>query len=325
MRAALYTAPGPARQVLQLVDRPDPAPASGEVRVRLAFSGVNPSDVKTRSGASRRGWGFAETVPHSDGAGTVDAVGSGVDPAWLGQRVWVFNGQWERPHGTAAEAIALPLSQVVALPIGVSFEVGASIGIPLMTAYHAVQSCGPLLGRTVVVPGAAGSVGSYATQLAAMAGARVIAVVSSDAKADLARAAGAHSTVNYRSEPVPARVLALTDGRGADAVIEVDAAGNAGQYADLLTFGGRAVIYGSNGADVSVPFGPMIMGFHSLHFFIVYRLPPHLLRETAQGISGLLQAGRLQHPATAIFDLADIASAHEKVEAGADAKVLLRL
>jgi NADPH2:quinone reductase len=325
MRAALYTTPGPARDVLLLADRPDPAPAPGEVRVRLAFSGVNPSDVKTRSGASKRGWGFTETVPHSDGAGTVDAVGTGVDPAWMGRRVWVFNGQWERPYGTAAGAIVLPVSQVVPLPDGVPFEVGASIGIPLMTAYHAVQSCGPLLGRTVVVPGAAGSVGYYATQLAALAGARVIAVVSSEAKAELARAAGAHATVNYRSEPVPARVQALTGGLGADAVIEVDAAGNAGQYGNILSFGGRAVIYGSNGPDVAVPFGPMIMGFISLYFFIVYRLPPHLLRETTEGITRLLEAGRLQHPPTAVFELADIAAAHEKVEAGAGAKVLLRL
>lgn len=325
MRAAIYTTTGPARDVLQVVERPLPAPAVGELRVRLAFSGVNPSDVKTRSGASKRGWGFAETVPHSDGAGTVDAVGDGVDPAWLGRRVWVFNGQWERPFGTAAECIVLPPAQVVPLPDGVPFEVGASIGIPLMTAFHAVESCGPLLGRTVVVPGAAGSVGFYATQLARMAGARVIAVVSSDAKAEVARAAGAHDVVNYRHESVPAGVRALTDGQGADALIEVDAAGNAPHYGEMLAFGGKVVIYGSNGPDLKLPFGPMIMGFVSLYFFIVYRLPPHRLRPTTAAINRLLSGGLLQHPRTAIHSLDDIGAAHEQVEAGADAKVLISL
>jgi len=325
MRAAIYRQPGPAHEVFELVERPEPQPAPGELRVRLAYSGVNPSDVKTRSGASRRGWGFAQTVPHSDGAGTVDAVGSGVDAAWLGRRVWVFNGQWERADGTAAEAIVLPVAQAVPLPDGVSFEIGASIGIPLMTAWHAVQCCGPLLGRSVLVPGAAGSVGLYATQLARLSGARVIALVSSGAKADVARAAGAHEVILYRSEDVAARVRALTDGRGADAIIEVDAAGNARHYGAWLAFGGKAVVYGSNAGDITLPFGPMISGFVSLTFFIVYRLPPQVLRDTTDGITRLLATGQLQHPTTAIFELADIAAAHRRVEAGADAKVLIRV
>lgn len=325
MRAAIYRQPGPAQDVLALVERPDPTPAPGELRVRLAFSGVNPSDVKTRSGASRRGWGFAETVPHSDGAGTVDAVGPGVDAAWLGRRVWVFNGQWERADGTAAECVVLPAAQAVALPDGVCFEIGASIGIPLMTAWHAVQALGPLLGRSVLVPGAAGSVGFYVTQLAAMAGARVIALVSTEAKAAVARTAGAHDVILYRSEDVAVRVRALTDGRGADTIIDVDAAGNARHYGAWLAFGGKAVVYGANAGDITLPFGPTIMGFLNLYFFIVYRLPQQVLRDTTAGITQLLAAGRLQHPATAVFALEDIAAAHQRVEAGAEAKVLIRL
>jgi NADPH2:quinone reductase len=252
-------------------------------------------------------------------------VGSGVDAAWLGRRVWVFNGQWERADGTAAQCIVLPHKQAVLLPDGVSFETGASIGIPLMTAWHAVQAFGPMLGRTVLVPGAAGSVGFYATQLAALAGARVIALVSTEAKAAVARAAGAHEVVLYRHEDVAARVRALTDGRGADAIVDVDAAGNARHYGEWLAFGGQAVVYGSNAGDITLPFGPTIMGFLNLYFFIVYRLPQEALRETTAGITQLLAAGRLQHPATAIYDLADIAAAHQRVEAGADAKVLIRL
>ena len=159
MRAAIYNRRGPASEVLQIVERQLPQPGSGEVRVKLAFSGVNPSDVKSRAGVAARAGGFPEVTPHSDGAGVIDAVGDGVDSARIGERVWLFNGQWERPYGTAAEFITLPARQAVPLPNSVSFEVGASIGIPLMTALHAVQACGSLLGKTVLVPGAVGSVG----------------------------------------------------------------------------------------------------------------------------------------------------------------------
>jgi len=142
MRAAIYTSKGPAAEVLKIVTKPDPQPQVGEVRVKMAFSGVNPSDVKSRAGLSARIGGYPEVTPHSDGAGTIDAVGENVDKKWLGQRVWIYNGQWERPFGTAAEYITLPLSQVVPLPDNVSFEVGASIAIPLMTAMAAIQRCG---------------------------------------------------------------------------------------------------------------------------------------------------------------------------------------
>jgi len=172
MRAAIYTSKGPAAEVLRVVDKPVPEPAAGEVRVRVAFSGVNPSDVKSRAGVASRAGGFPEVTPHSDGAGTIDKLGAGVDAGLMGRRVWIFNGQWERPYGTAAEYIVLPVSQVVSLADDISFEVGASIAIPLMTAMHAVQSCGSLLGKTVLVPGAAGSVGFYITQLLSAARAR---------------------------------------------------------------------------------------------------------------------------------------------------------
>jgi NADPH2:quinone reductase len=326
MRAAIYTHTGPARDVLQVVERSVPAPGPGEVRVRLAFSGVNPSDVKTRAGTSSRGANdHAEVIPHSDGAGVVEALGPGADPALLGRRVWVFNGQWERAHGTAAEYIALTAAQVVPLPDNVSLEQGAGLGIPLMTAYHAVASCGNLLGRTVVVPGAAGSVGFYAAQLARQAGACVIALVSSEEKAAVAREAGAHEVVNYRSEDVAARVRALTGGRGADVLIDVDAATHAPRYGELLAFGARAVIYGSGAREVTVPFGPMIQGFVTMYFFIVYKLPPQLMRESVDGISRLLAQDALRHPRCVVYPLEEIAAAHERVEAGAGAKVLVRL
>lgn len=325
MRAAIYTRKGPAAEVLRVEERPVPEPGPGELRVKLAFSGVNPSDVKSRAGTASRAASWPEVVPHSDGAGVVDALGPGTPAEWLGRRVWVYNAQWERPHGTAAEYVALPAAQAVPLPDGVGFETGASIGIPLMTAFHAVEACGSLLGRRVLVSGAAGSVGLYATQLAAMGGAEVIGVVSSAAKAERARAAGATATVNYRDEDLGARVRELTGGRGADCVIEVDAAGQAPRYGELLAFGGKAVIYGSNAPQIALPFGPMILNFATLYFFIVYRLPPELLRRTIDGVSRLLERGALQHPAPAVYPLERIAEAHERVERGADAKVLIRL
>lgn len=325
MRAALYRRKGPAPDVLQVEELPVPVPGEGEVRVRIAFSGVNPSDVKSRAGLSSPAMDFEAVVPHSDGAGVIDAVGPGVAASEVGRRVWTFNAQWGRGHGTAAEQVVLPLRQVVPLPDNVSLEHGASIGIPLMTAWHAVASCGSLLGKHVLVPGAAGAVGQYVVQLAQRAGARVIASVSGEAKAALARERGAAAVVNYRSEDLGARVKALTGGRGADVIIDVDAAANAPRYGELLAFGGRVVVYGSGAASIGVPFRPLIVGFATLYFFIVYKLPDAVLRETTQGIGELLAAGALQHPPSRVFALDQIAAAHEAVERGAEGKVLVRL
>jgi NADPH2:quinone reductase len=325
MLAAIYRAKGAAQDVLRIEELPLPEPGAGEVRIRLVCSGVNPSDVKSRAGLSSPAMEHALVVPHSDGAGVVDAVGHGVAADWVGRRVWVFNGQWGRAHGTAAQAIALPLAQVMPLPDAMSFEVGASIGIPLMTAWHAVTACGSLLGKVVLVPGAAGAVGQYVTQLARRAGARVIASVSGDAKAALARTLGADEVIRYRDEDPGRRVRALTGGRGVDAVIEVDAAANAGHYGEILASGAKVVVYGSGQPTIGLPFRPLILSFATLYFFIVYRLQGEALRQTTQGISELLQAGALLHPATRVYPLHEIAAAHAEVERGADAKVLLRL
>ena len=323
MRAAVYTSKGPAAEVLKIVEKPDPQAAAGEVRVKIMFSGVNPSDVKSRSGVSARTGGYPEVTPHSDGAGVVDQLGAGVSAELTGKRVWIFNGQWERPYGTAAQYITLPASQVVPLPDDVSFEVGASIAIPLMTAMYAIQCCGSLIGKTVLVPGAAGSVGFYATQLAAMAGARVIGIVSSDEKAAIAKKAGAQDVINYRQQNLVEQVQALTHGQGADYIIEVDAASHAPHYGSLLCFDGKAIIYGTNTPQITVPFGPMIVGFVTMVFFIVYRLPPGALKTILAGVNAALSKPGFQHPQTAIYALDQIVAAHEQVERGANAKVLI--
>ncbi len=325
MRAAIYRAKGPASDVLRVETIQAAEPELGEVRIKVAYSGVNPSDVKSRAGTANPAMDYSAVVPHSDGAGTIDALGPLVISRRIGQRVWLFNAQWGRALGTAAEFVTLPAQQAVALPAHVPFEVGASIGIPLMTAYHAVQACGPLLGRSVVVFGAAGSVGLYATQLANMSGARVIAVVSSEAKGQNARAAGASEVIDYRKEDVPGRVRLLTGGNGADCAIDVDAAANSRHWGEMLAFGAKVVVYGSGQAQIPVPFRPMILGFVTLYFFIVYKLPAETLRQTLEGITGLLERDLLQHPRVETYDLDQIAKAHQRVEQGADAKVLIKL
>ena len=222
MKAITYSAFGPAADVLHLTDLPTPNPAPGEVLVRLTHSGVNPSDVKARAG-SRPGVvkpPFDVIVPHSDGAGVIEAVGAGVETARIGQRVWIWNGQWRRPFGTAAEIIALPSAQAVALPEGMRNEDGATLGIPGLTAAHCVFGGGRVTDKTLLVSGGAGAVGHDAVQLAAWGGARVIATAS-PGDFDRVRAAGADTVLDYRDPDLAAQVLDLTGGRGVDRAVEV--------------------------------------------------------------------------------------------------------
>ena len=315
MRAAWYERNGPAREVLVVGEMPPPSPGPGEVLVRLATSGVNPSDWKTRSGS--RPMVAPRVIPHSDGAGTIEAVGEGVDRARIGERVWIWNGQWKRPFGTAAEYIALPAAQAVRLPDGTSFEVGACLGIPALTAWRAVQTDGGVAGQSVLVAGGAGAVGHYAVQMARLLGARqVIATVSSAAKAEHALQAGADAVINYRTEPVPERVRELTGGRGVDRVVEVDLAANATLLPQVVAQDGFCACYGSGRAEMSLPFGPMILSGAAIRFFIVYELPPAARAEGLAQLTSWLEAGRLQHAVGKILPLAEVAAAHEAVEAG---------
>jgi len=323
MKAAYYSTKGPARDVLVVGEQPDPAPQSGEVLVRIAHSGVNPSDVKSRLGAASPVMEFPRVIPHSDGAGVIEAIGEGVSASWVGQRVWTINGQWQRPFGTAAELIALPESQIAALPKHLSTETGASLGIPLLTAWYAVHVCGGLLGKTVLVYGATGAVGGYATQLAALSGARVIGVAGSMEKCRLASRLGAEWVINRTEQDVVASVREITGGKGVDAIIEVDAAANASKYGELLKFGGDVVIYGSGAGTIAVPFRSMIVGFANLRFFIVYNLPVAVRKAAIDVLTPLLERGVLQHPQVEVFPLSEIAKAHERVEAGANAKIIV--
>ncbi len=315
MRAAWYLKNGEAKDVMLLGDLPKPQAAAGEVLVRLATSGVNPSDVK-----SRRARPLTEMiVPHSDGAGVIEAVGAGVPGSRIGERVWIWNGQWGRAMGTAAEYIALPSAQAVLLPESVDFAAGACFGIPALTALQAVHLAGELKDQQVLVTGASSAVGHYVTQLVTLAGGQVIGTVGSPAKARHAQAAGMKEAIFYKTESVADRVKALTAGRGVPVIIDMDFASTG----KLLTEGalaphGRVICFGSNAPDITLNFRALLFPSLSLKFFLVYDLTP-ADRQTAQArLNELLQTQQLQHAISRRFALADIVAAHEAVEAGQD-------
>lgn len=317
MKAAYYEQTGPAEQVLVVGGLPDPQPAADEVRVRLEWSGVNPSDVKARSGARGPMMPFARVIPHSDGMGVIDGVGAEVDPARIGQRVWVWNAAWSRPNGTAAGLVVLPQQQAVDLPDNVPGEIGACLGIPALTAAHAVLTDGGVAGQRVLVAGGAGAVGHYAVQFARLLGARqVIATVSSPAKAELARAAGADVVIDYRRENVVERVREATGGAGVDRVIEVDIAANAGIDMEVVRPDGMWVVYGSGARQFSLPFFPMISRNILVRFFIVYQLSEADRQRANAVLDDFLRRNLLQHNIAVRLPLASIAQAHELVEAG---------
>ena len=315
MKAVFYETNG-ASDVLRFADLPTPTPGPGEVLVRIAASGVNPSDWKTRQGSARK-MAFPRVIPHSDGAGVIEAVGEGVDRARIGQRVWLWNGQWKRPFGTAAEYIALPAIQAVPLPENTSFAAGACLGIPALTALHGLLTDGGCAGQRVLVTGGAGSVGHYAIQMARLLGAaQVLATVSGPAKAAHAMAAGADACINYRSEDVVAQVAALTNGAGVDRVVEVDLAGNGPRLHQLCAHGAIVAGYCSNTQEAIFPFSPTITKGIGVRFYIVYELNA-AQRATAVGaLTPWLARGLLQHAVAATLPLAECARAQDEVQQG---------
>ena len=271
MRAAYYERNGSARDVLYVGEVETPQPARNEVRVRLHTSGVNPSDVKNRAGLTRK-IAFPRVIPHSDGAGEIEAVGEGVPACRIGERVWVWNGQWRRPFGTAAQFVVLPAEQVVPLPANTGMDAGACLGIPAYTAYHAVVLAGVKEGSTVLVAGGAGAVGHYAVQFAKRRKATVITTVSSPEKTAIARHAGADHVIDYRRENVGARVKAITANRGVEAAIELDLAANAKLLPDVLAPKAVVAIYGSSAPELMIPFQFLLQNSIELRFFLVYEL-----------------------------------------------------
>ncbi|MGA2394267.1 MAG: NADPH:quinone reductase [Candidatus Lustribacter sp.] len=322
MRAATFTHTGPAADVITIRDVPTPEPAAGEVRVKLATSGVNPSDVKRRGAApAGKPAEYPLVIPHSDGAGTIDAVGPGVPESRIGERVWTINAQYRRAFGTAAEYCVVPNTFAPRLPDNTDFAVGACLGVPALTAYHAINLDGPMRGQMLLVQGGAGAVAFYAIQFAKLAGATVITTVSSDVKAERARSAGADHVVNYRTEDRKARIAEITGGKGVDRIIEVDLKANVMTYQDLLVDHGKAVIYGSGSGPIPIP--SFIPNSTTLQFILVYTLTDAQRATYSAALNDLLTAGKLRHAVGAHFPLDRIAEAHEQVEAGSLGNVIV--
>jgi NADPH2:quinone reductase len=315
MRAVWYDRQGPANEVIVTGELPTPEPGSGQVRVRLEASGVNPSDTYRRRGAVPAE--YPRVIPTSDGAGTIDKAGDGVPARWVGKRVWLYNGQRNgRWMGTAAEYIALDADLVTELPGHVSFAQGATLGIPGMTAHGCVFAAGPVQGKTLLVTGGAGAVGHYAVQLAAWAGAEVIATISSDDKARRALAGGAAYAVNYKTENVAARVAEITGGAGVDHVVDVDLGGNLATVLACLREHGSIAYYASDGGlEPKINLRALMAKNLTVRGFV---LPssPHADRKRAQAdIAAFIRTpGRILSVAGK-FPLYETAAAHISVEA----------
>jgi NADPH:quinone reductase len=321
MRAAYYERNGTAREVLRVGDVETPQAGAGEVRVKLATSGVNPSDVKSRQGSTRK-IAWPRLIPHSDGAGVIDQAGDGVPKSRIGERVWVWNGQWRRAFGTAAEYIAVPAAQAVKLPDQVSFEAGACLGIPAMTAHHAITLSHAAKGTTLLVAGGAGSVSQYVIQFAKMAGATVLTTISSPEKAKIAREAGADHTIDYKRENVGERVMEITGKKGVDAVIEMDLAANAKLIPAVLRPKGSVIVYGTS-PEAALPAAFCLVNSIQLKFFLVYEQDAQERERTVVAITSALTQGALVNRVGPTFALADAVAAHEAVEAGTIGNVII--
>lgn len=337
MRSVIYAETGDP-SVLQLVDRESGEPGPGEVRVRIVVAGVNPTDWKFRRGAKPGAQpSFAEVVPGQDGAGVIDAVGEDVDGLAVGDRVWVYLAQHQRPTGTAQEYTVLPADRVVRLPDGVSFDIGASLGVPAMTAHRALTVAedgtgrlqpGSLAGQVVLVAGGAGAVGHAAIQLARWAGATVITTVSSPAKAALAGAAGAQHIVDYRQQDATAVITELAPD-GVDVIVEVAVGANAALDLAVARSRTSVAIYANDGGDeVTLPIRPNMMKNVRYQFVMLYTFGAAALAAavedvTAALIDGALPVGEAAGLPLTRFALADTAAAHQAVEDGTIGKVLI--
>jgi NADPH2:quinone reductase len=333
VRAISYSQPG-GPDVLELGDRPTPEPGPGEVRVRLAFSGVNPTDWKSRRNTQP---GPGGQVPNQDGSGTVEAVGEGVDPVLVGERVWIWEAAWQRPHGTAAEYTVVPARQTVLLGPDPSFELGASLGIPFLTAHRCLTVAeslpdrigpGTLDGRTVLVQGGAGAVGNAAIQLARWADATVITTVSGPDKAQLAARAGADHVVNYRSQDVVAEVRKIAP-HGVDAIVEVSAAVNAAVDAQVIGMHGSIAMYADDGgAEVTIPVRAQMAPNARWQFVLVYTQPRRAKELGVEDVNAAVLDGAVRVGEDAglplhVYPLAETAAAHQAVADGAVGKVLI--
>jgi NADPH2:quinone reductase len=323
MLAAWYEQPGPAAEVLQVAEMPDPEPGPGEVRVRLSFSGINPGDTKKRSNWVSGGMAYPRVIPHSDGAGVVDAVGAGVDSARIGERVWVYGAQSYRAFGTAAQFTVVPVAQAVALPEEVGDEIGACLGIPGITAHRAVFGDGPVAGTTVLVHGVLGGVGSLAAQLAARDGATVIGTVRRSS--DLARVdeAVAHAVALDDADPAAAIRRVAPD--GVQRIVEVAFSDNV--ELDAAVAAPQAVIaaYATRDPRPAFDFWPMLFANLTIRLLGSDDFPPEAKLQAAADLTAAAREGTLRITIEAPVPLERIAEAHDRVDAGAPGRVILSI
>jgi len=312
MRAAWYEKQGPARDVLKLGEMPDPVPGAGEVRIRIAASGINPGDTKKRGDAFGIGMPYPRVIPHSDGAGRVDQLGAGVPAEWLGCAVWCYGAQSYRAFGTAAEFTVVPIDHVAPLPEKVSMEQGACLGIPGITAHRAVHVGGPVDGRTVLVQGAAGAVGMCAVALARAAGARVIGSVRSAEDVAIAQKAGAHD-VFLSGKDLVAQVKAGAP-EGVDHIVEVAFAANIDADVELLKQGGSIASYATNDAAPKIPFWQMVFKNIGVSFLGSDDFPREAKMQAARDINSALEGGWTGFEIAERVPLAEIARAHDLVD-----------
>lgn len=326
MRAGWYEKNGSAKEVLQVGELPDLEPAAGEVRVKIAYSGVNPSDVKRRAGSTGGKLAFPRAVPNNDGSGVIDRVGEGVDRKRIGERVWLHSTGWKRPFGTAAEFTVTPSARAFTLPDSVSFEIGAGLGVPAMTAHRALFGLGSVKDKTVLVTGGAGAVGFYAIQLAKWAGATVISTVSGAQKAAEAERAGADHVLNYKTENVVERIKALAANAGIDHVVDVDFAANLATNVAVLRDNGSIATYASmSNPEPAIPFYPLMFKNMRLLWVFVYEMPAEAMTEAARDINAWLTGGHAAHSNFHHFPLERLADAHVAVEEGAVGKVIVEV
>ena len=318
MRAAWFEQFGTAHDVLQVGDRDTPVAGPGEVLVRIATSGVNPSDVKKRAGSFPNLLDDGFVIPNSDGAGVVEAVGEGVDTSRVGERAWLYQAQYGRRFGTAAEYLTIDTRRAPRLPDAASFEIGACLGIPAMTAHRCVFADGDVAGQTVLVTGGAGRVGHYAVQWASQAGARVIATASNDDDKSLCMAAGASHVVNHRGDDVAAAVLSANDGEPIDRIVDVEFGGNLPTSVEVLRIGGTIATYAStNVPEPRLPFFQMMYKDITVRMVIVYAMPEAAKQQAVTDIDKALSTSALQHRIAHTLPLEDIARSNEIVEQGA--------
>jgi len=317
MKAAWFEKFGSAEQVIQVGEQPKPVAALGQVLVKLATSGVNPSDVKKRAGASPSLLDDGLVIPHSDGAGVIESVGPGVPEDRVGQRVWVYQAQYGRRLGTAAEYVVLDSNRAIHLPDNTEFSVGACLGIPVMTAHRCVYSDGDISGQVVLVTGGAGRVGYYAIQWALIAGAEVIATASNDADRDTCLALGASAVVNHREPDWGEQVLIASQGKKVDRVIDVEFGANLPQILNCIATSGVVATYSSTQVkQPSLPFIDMMFMDLTLRMILVYAMPESAKVHAIEAITEALQTGKLQHRIAHKVTLDQITEGHKLVEQG---------